>query len=228
MADKEYNSIEKIKIVDVGARFGLNTPWDKIENSSISFMGFEPDLDECNKLNLENKNKNFIFIPVGLSEKTQELSLYITEQPGCSSIYKPSFDFTNKLYNGYQFNIVNEARIKTEPLSDVLEKYNFQPDFLKIDAQGAAFNILKGTNSFLNNILMLEIEVEFNRLYENEILFSEIDQYLTSYNFQILDINRYYGKRTILPKYHSSRGQVIFGDIIYYMPIETFIKNNFI
>jgi FkbM family methyltransferase len=222
---KNFGGIERIKIVDVGARFGINTPWDQLEDSSIYVMGFEPDVDECKKLNL-NTNLNCIYMPTGLSDVDDEITLFVTEQPGCTSIYKPNVDFFNKLYNGEQFNVVSEHRIKTKPLSTVLNEKNFQPDFIKIDAQGAAYKILKGAGSYLNNIMMLEIEVEFSELYFDEPLFSDVDMLLRNYKFQILDINKYYGKRKILPKYNSARGQVFFGDILYYMPIESFIEQN--
>ena len=222
---KNFVETERINIVDVGARFGINTPWDQLQDSSIYVMGFEPDVDECKKLNLES-NLNSIYMPTGLSDIDDEITLFITEQPGCSSIYKPNVDFFNKLYNGEQFNVVSEHIISTKPLSTVLNEKNFQPDFIKIDAQGAAYKILNGASSHLNNIMMLEIEVEFSELYINEPLFSDVDIFLRIYKFQILDINKYYGKRKILPKYNSARGQVFFGDILYYKPIASFIEEN--
>ena len=164
MEVEKFGGQETIKIIDVGARFGINTPWDQIDESAIYVMGFEPDLEECNKLNLK-ANRNSLYIPTGLSDIQDEITLFITEQPGCSSIYKPNVALFNKFYNGQQFNVINEYKIKTKPLETVLLEKNFQPDFIKIDAQGAAYKILKGAGSFLKNIMMLEIEVEFSELY---------------------------------------------------------------
>jgi FkbM family methyltransferase len=215
-----------INIIDVGARFGLNTPWDQLNASHISMIGFEPDEEECKKLNLNNKLPNTVYLPTGLSDIEEELPLYITEQPGCSSIYEPNLDFINKFYSGNQFHVKRKWDLKMVPLDDILNGKSFLPDFIKIDAQGAAFKILKGALHTLDSVFFLEIEVEFVKIYKNEPLFGEVNSLLLDKGFELLDINRYYGNRIVLPSICSTRGQVIFGDVIYYIPADTFFSKN--
>ena len=57
---------ETITLIDVGARWGVNPPWDKVDSTLINYYGFEPDKEECERLN-KTTGKNVTYFPIGLS-----------------------------------------------------------------------------------------------------------------------------------------------------------------
>ena len=42
---------ETITLIDIGARWGINPPWDGVDSEYITYYGFEPDKEECDLLN---------------------------------------------------------------------------------------------------------------------------------------------------------------------------------
>ena len=56
-------------------------------------------------------------------------------------------------------------------------------DYIKIDTQGAELSILKGGIKTLKNVKFLEVEVEFNPIYEGQPMFSDVDSFLRTYGF---------------------------------------------
>ena len=65
-------------------------------------------------------------------------------------------------------------------------------DYLKIDVQGAELDVLRGAAETLKNCLVVEIEVEFVPLYENQPLFSDVDNFMRRHGFflhRLIDIS---------------------------------------
>jgi hypothetical protein len=56
-------------------------------------------------------------------------------------------------------------------------------DYIKIDTQGSELNILKGGINILKSIRFIEVEVEFNPIYSNQPIFSEVDLFLRKHGF---------------------------------------------
>ena len=75
-------------------------------------------------------------------------------------------------------------------LEDFLKKFKKpSPDLIKLDTQGSELDILKSlSKNNLNNVLGIEIEVEFIEMYKNQPLFGEINSFLSKNNFEILDL----------------------------------------
>ncbi|MCS6901812.1 MAG: hypothetical protein RMJ98_19470 [Myxococcales bacterium] len=73
--------------LDVGARWGARAGWYTLP-PLISTVGFEPDLDECARLN-QGRSSFERYEPVALGKIDSKVRLTITEEPGCSSIFEP-------------------------------------------------------------------------------------------------------------------------------------------
>jgi len=59
-----------------------------------------------------------------------------------------------------------------------------KPDFLSMDAQGAEYSILQGSQIFLNgDLLGVTTETEFREIYQGQPLFADQDQLLRSHGF---------------------------------------------
>jgi FkbM family methyltransferase len=77
---------------------------------------------------------------------------------------------------------VNSKRMDTLLLENNINIDNY--DFLNIDIQGAELMALKGFGNLLNNIKYIYTEINTNTLYKDCALVSEIDEYLSKYEFK--------------------------------------------
>ena len=89
-------------------------------------------------------------------------------------------------------------------------------DFIKIDTQGYELPILRGYANNFDSVIGLEIEVEFEPMYEGQPLFSDVDNFVKDKGFSLVDLKRYYWKRQNNVNTGNSKGQMIFGDALYF------------
>jgi FkbM family methyltransferase len=219
--------ISPISLLDIGARWGLQRPWSQYPIDYIKYYGFDADKNECDRLNKINKNKNIKYINAALSDEESEEILYVTKEPGRSSIFKPNTKLIKHFYDNEGFDVINQIPITTTTLNKVIEKEVIKPDFMKLDVQGAELKIIKGSNQIHSNILGLEIEVEFIDLYEGQPLFSEVNEYILSMGMELYDLNRYWAKRKVMKPGFSQRGQIIFADAIYFRSHDSFFESEY-
>lgn len=215
--DKKFNKYyneNPITIVDIGAAGGIHKRWSKIEKH-IHAICFEPDERSYKKL---LNNKHIICKNIGLSNKKGFLKIYLTKKPTCSSVYPPNDKFIKFFQNPNRFKVVKEIDIKVDTLDNQLSLSNINDiDYIKLDTQGSELQILQGAKKTLDNVFGLRIEVEFNRIYKEQPLFSDIDSYLSNYNFQLFDL-----RLSRWPRISTGRKQLIAADAIYFKSLDYF------
>jgi len=113
---------------------------------------------------------------------------------------------TDTLDNQFQINHIDKA------------------DFIKLDTDGSELFILQGAEKVLNQYIFgLEIEVQFADIFEGAVpKFSDVDSYVRKQGFELWDIQRHYWKRNIDKDHFELRGQLIFGNAVYFKRQETF------
>lgn len=202
-------------VVDVGARGGMHPRW-------LGFMPFykgvlfEPDPTEYELLK-NSSGKNLTVLNSALSDSATTLDLHLCRSPGTSSVFKPNIAFLNQFPDSERFDVIEKIRVKTDTLDNQLKKANISEiDFIKIDTQGYELAILKGSVDYLDNIIGLEVEVEFVPMYEKQPLFGEVDSFAREHGFELFDIRRYFWKRKKNKSTGSQKGQLIFGDALYF------------
>ncbi len=170
-------------ILDIGCRWGFADKFISDMNNILIF-GFDPDKEECNRLEKSYNNDSIRLIPIALADKLGNRTLFLTKEPGCSSLYKPD---TNLTKNYPALDCATEvAQIEVELSTlDIWAKDNSVNyiDYIKIDTQGAELSILKGASKILSSVRYLEIEVEFNPIYEGQPIFSDVDFFLRKFGF---------------------------------------------
>ncbi|EGG98442.1 methyltransferase2C FkbM family domain protein [gamma proteobacterium IMCC2047] len=141
-------------------------------------------MEECKRLEELYDNDNIQLVPVGLSDKPGKKILYLTNEPACSSLYKPNENLTKNYPALDCAREVSQVEVEVSTLDvwakDVGVDYI---DYIKIDTQGAELNILKGASEILPSVRFLEVEVEFNPIYDGQPIFSEVDLFLRGYGF---------------------------------------------
>lgn len=193
------NNVAKnpIIIVDIGCRWGFA---DKFINdlNNIFIYGFDPDKEECLRLkNLYEGKNNIQLIPIGLADVPGKRQLYLTSEPACSSLYKPDSVLTTTYPALDCAREVSQIEVEVSTLDIWVEQVGITYiDYIKIDTQGAEFAILNGALSILKTVKFLEIEVEFNPIYTNQPIFSDIDLFLRQQGFVLWKFSNFvhYGK----------------------------------
>jgi len=210
---------------DVGARWGIEGAW-KSFCKLIKSVSFEPDKNEY-KLLCNKKKANDVVYQYALYKEKKKVSLNLTKSRGCSSIYKPNDEFVRLYPEHERFEIDQKVDVEATSL-DILhkEKQLNDLDFIKIDVQGAELDVLAGGEAFLSeNILGIEVEVEFHQIYENQPLFSDIDKNIREkIGLQLQDIRKTYWKYPQGINLGSQKGQLIFGDALYFRAPHEILK----
>ena len=99
-----------------------------------------------------------------------------------SKLHKDAYPFTQKYYV-----------IKTEckRLDTFIEEHNLNFEdniLLKLDVQGAECNVLEGAEKILQRVKVVFMEVSFNTLYDNSILFTETIIRMKQLGFKVAGI----------------------------------------
>jgi len=81
---------------------------------------------------------------------------------------------------------VDTLELKADKLDNLIDE---RIDYLKIDVQGASFEVLEGAKNHLqDSVPMLEVELEFEQVYENQKLIEDTIKMLRKYDYNILDM----------------------------------------
>jgi len=202
-------------IVDVGASGGVHSRWEEFTTSYKGVL-FEPDPREYDILK-SKCGKNLIVINSALSDSSSLIDFHLCRKQQVSSVFRPNFEFLDKFPYSERFDILESIEIQADTLDSQLEKKNIEYiDFIKIDTQGYELAILKGGTRYLDGVTGLEIEVEFSQLYENQPLFDEVDRFIRENGFTLFDLKRCYWKRKESRNTGNYKGQLVFGDALYF------------
>ena len=204
---------ETLKIIDIGASGGIDQRWFS-NGFEVNAILFEPDPDAFEQL-IKKKRKNDLILDSALSDKEKEIVFNICNWQQVSSIYEPNMDILKLFKNPQRWEIKKKITMKTFPLNDVLKKNSISDiDFMKIDSQGSELEILRGGTDYLDSIIGLEVESEFIEIYKNQPLFPEVDKFIQSNGFKLIDMRRTFWKRNIGSN-GINKGQLIFADLLY-------------
>lgn len=179
---------DPIVVVDVGCRWGFAERFLSEECQKVfRVFGFDPDEIECSRLQASYSHlpKGYVTcVPVGLAGSPGVRNLYLTKEPACSSLHPP-LQFLAEKYPA--LDCISLQKIVTTRVTTLdlwaQENYLQVIDYIKIDTQGSELEILKGGNDIIETARCIDIEVEFNPIYEGQTLFGETDTYLRSKGF---------------------------------------------
>jgi FkbM family methyltransferase len=172
-------------VVDVGAMM-LEGEVDAFARLSklgrLNVIGFEPQPAECEKLNaLALPGRRYL--PYVIADGKRR-SFYQTNTGMTSSLLRPNLEFAQLFNHLAEFmEVVATGDVNTVRLDDVAEIRAQGCDLLKLDTQGSEAEILAHASETLKNCLIVETEVEFVQLYENQPLFADVDQLLRGQGF---------------------------------------------
>lgn len=132
--------------LDIGTHHGFYTLLvHRLLKECGTIHSFEPTKLHFNILKKNIKNKNNIHInKLALYSKEGNLQFY-EHGRGSSTIDKNFFNQTNN----FKHEKFNEIKVKRTTLDQYCERLNIKPTFLKIDVEGAEFDVLLGAQQTL-------------------------------------------------------------------------------
>lgn len=206
----------------IGASGGLPDHWRPYAEH-LNVIGFEPDSQSFKRLTQLANEKYF---NIGLSDHQASVTLYHTKNPAVASIFKPNQNFLDLFGINDYFHITGQSEITVDTLDHLYQDNSISDgDFIQLDTQGSELLILEGAKDFLkNHVFGIEVEVEFAPLYQNQSLFSHVDQYLQSLGFYLFDIRPQYFKRQIGLNYGNRKGQLLAGDALYFRNMSSYLQ----
>jgi FkbM family methyltransferase len=179
--------------LDAGARGDLDEPWSLMPPQSLSVVGFEPDAEECRRLNqgvpphLDRK-----YFPTALWSEKTELDIHINLQPSTSSVYPANMEGLKKFAQAHwrPREEVRAARVPATTLDSIISQHGISPDFLKLDTQGAELPILKGAETTLrSHAIAVLAETWTTEVYKGQALSGELLSFMNQSGFSLFDFN---------------------------------------
>lgn len=211
-----------INFLDIGSAGGLEWPWSKMPKNLLNLYLCDPRENDKNRKNII---KNILWN----ENITKEFNYFNARDT--SSLYMPNLDYLKNFPNIERFNLNSTIKLEAKTIDYFIKNKTINDiDFMKIDAQGSELNILKGGEKFLkNNLIGLQIEVEFNEIYKGQPLFNGIDSFIrNNLGLQLWDLQPHYWSYKNNLKQPNSKGQLVYADALYLKPITNLelIKKN--
>lgn len=228
---------------DVGARWGISKPYDKLMIFPGFFsVGFEPDVEEAKRL--EKLGLFSKAVPVGLGDKNEDRILNMARDPGSSSIFKPDMIEIARHTGSKQFETVQEITISLVTLADAFQAHNLpQPDYIKVDCEGAEEIIFSGAGPILDHVIGVSFEARVFEFYKGEPRLQRLLDFFIDRGFVLLDLTPvgfFHGEKVMFDvamirhpeQFATDRDFVIgkvfsllFENLLYSERIEEFRKN---
>lgn len=169
-------------VVDVGANpIDGDPPYKPMLSQGLcEVTGFEPQAQALAELNLR-KGPHETYLPYALG-RGGAAELHICHYSGWTSLLKPRAAAL-EVFPQFQRNATVESvvALQTQRLDDVAELPAF--DMLKIDVQGAELEVFESGRERLKHAVVIQTEISFIALYEQQPTFGAIDQVLRGMGF---------------------------------------------
>lgn len=204
-----FLSQHPIRLLDIGARGG---PPPELATLAphVRRVGFEPDDEECRRLNAESEGSYF---PKMVAGAVGRQALHLYRDRGYSSVLEISGRY-EQLWSGV-IPVDDTLVLDTVTLDGFLAEHpDLRPDMLKMDTQGSELGILEGAKESLDTIGLVEVEVEFLPIYQDQPLAADVMRFMAERGFELLYLNRVFQSRRRVYT-GPSRGQLIFGDALF-------------
>jgi FkbM family methyltransferase len=218
----------KIVLFDLGAAGGTPPPFCFVPDS-IDLVNFEPD----GRIECAPGQEP---LPVALGPKHLR-RLNLNRRPTTSSL----LDANAAIVSRYDWSVifgeavdifetVRTVEVDTCGLDEIIETKGLKhPDFLKIDVQGLSLEVLEsGIRCLRDDVIGLQIEVEFLESYTGQKTFGEVHEYLYHLGFEIFtlnNVNAWYYRSAFPLKMRT--GQHTFCDLTYFRRIDSIDQEGF-
>ncbi len=210
--------VQRLKIIDVGANPIDGAPPYRtlLDQNRANVIGFEPDADAFARLQ-QIKGPHETYHQTAVGDGRQH-TLHVCAASGMTSLLMPNMDLLSRFHGFDQWaKVVRTIPVSTVTLDSVPGAH--PADMLKIDIQGFELEVFRHAPRVLSSLLVIQTEVEFLPLYQQQPLFAEVELFLRGQGFML---HRFWPlkSRTVRPMLingdiYYGLGQVFDGDAIF-------------
>ena len=228
---------DPIGFIDVGARGGSHSLVEPL-HTHVSFLGFEPDLEECDQLNQDAALKEywnqFKVLPNALSNDYSQRTLNILSAATNSSLLEPNSTFVDRYKMAQKWTITKKFPVATVPLDHVMFDLNlgfeYSGEIIKLDTQGTEYEIIEGARRLLSEKTVCVVtEVEFFSIYQGQKLFSDVEVYLRELGFSFYGFLTMHtrSQKTLNKKTNLGKERLFYADAVFFKdPLSTPVTLN--
>ena len=168
------------KILDVGANSGQYAQQIQSLGFKGSIFSFEPV--RATFLNLEKKaikHHKWNAFNYGLGNKNEELEINLSENTFSCSLLNI---LPSHVVSAPESKVIGKETVIIKTLDSIFNDLAQEDDIilLKIDVQGFERKVLEGAEKSLEKIHGIQIEMSIEELYEKEMLYLDMVQFLSS------------------------------------------------
>ena len=192
---------EPYTILEGGAADSFRDPrWQAFDSNRKRLYGFEPNREECDALNVKSRELglDYQFFPIGLWREDCRLPLYENKSSGGNSFYRQNVELTDR-WKFESSTVIRPSKGTFYPTGTsewdltTIDKWSAQTgisdlDFLKLNVQGAEFDILTGATSILDGVIGMQVEMAFVESYHGRPMFADTDIFLRSKGFTFFEL----------------------------------------
>jgi FkbM family methyltransferase len=182
-----------VVIFDVGSRDCKQSIefYEKFPNAKIFAFECNPNTLPICRENIKNYSDRITLVEGAVCDYDGEITFYPIDQektvtswkdgnPGASSLFKSNGSYTVENY------IQNEIKTNCHRLDTVMKKYNIDKvDIMWMDLQGAELLAMQSLGDNLAKLQMLYTEVSYKPIYDGQVMFNELNNFMLLNNFTI-------------------------------------------
>ena len=225
--NKISSNLPNLDVFEIGAR---GAPFEDLKGIGkyVNYHGFEPDPDECDRLNSLKTNSGYCklkYYPTAISNDPNKLLLNITKQPGCSSSLKPNISLLEKFNRSEWHEVDNKIEVEAITLKELVDQQSIKKiDYLKVDVEGMELSVIKSLSKHLKSVVCIRVEVSFIKQRFNQTDYLDLMSYLEQESFIPFAILESHNWRMdsvcsdsmfVFSRIPFSRGQLVHGDILF-------------
>lgn len=173
--------------LDVGAHYGETTFRRAYVDPSLTVFAFEPNFSvACARLGVL---PNYHVLPFAVSDSDGCSGFFINEYDEASSLLPFDEERLKEWVDGHVLERVSSTVVPTVRLDTFLSAMRIpQVDYLKIDAQGADFAVVRSAGDRLQDIGRIRLEVASTEtpLYKGGSVRADVERYLLDAGFELI------------------------------------------
>ena len=176
--------------IDVGAHVGRKSFPFAYANPSLIVYACEPNLKVARQT--IGRLPNYIVLPMAVTEHDGCADFYLNEFDAASSLYPFNPEGLEVWVKKFDLKVIDRVKVPTVRLDTFMNAMNIsRVDYLKVDAQGADFAVIKSAGDRLVDIqkVTLEVAVTPIPLYDGAAGKDEIVDYLRKFGFTLINVN---------------------------------------